>query len=82
MNLIERNPMFKNRKITVTVDKKNPDEAPTPEDLEIFEHRADIILHKFDKIVVKVMVGVCAYVLLDTFRQIAVNQNTYIPEEG
>lgn len=74
--------MFKNRKITVTVDKKNNDQTlDTPEDPMLFEHRADHLLRKFERIGTKVFVGVCVYVLLDTFRQVTVAQNTYPPEQ-
>lgn len=74
--------MFKNRAITVTVDKKNKDELQEqPEDPAIFEHKADHILRKLEKIGTKVFVGVCIYVILDTVRQVAVAQTIYPQEQ-
>lgn len=66
--------MFHNRKITVTVDKVDKPQLPLglPEDPEILEKKADMILHKLEKLGAKAFLGLCVYVVLDTHRQTAV----------
>lgn len=66
--------MFENRKLTVTVDKKDknaPDVIITPDD---FEEKLDLVLHKLEKFGRKLFVGVAAYVVLDTWRQVTVEK--------
>lgn len=65
--------MFKNRAITVKVDKV--DKHHTAEkscDDKTFEEKADIVLHILEGLGVKLFLGVCVYVILDTQRQVAV----------
>lgn len=75
--------MFKNRKLTVTVDKVRHD----PEDLndilvneELFEKKADAVLSRFEELGVKVFAGFCVYIILDTWRQVQVAKTMY-PQE-
>lgn len=65
--------MFKNRKITVTVDKKN--EGPDFEALDHHlscEEKAELFLRTFEKVGKKVFIGICIYVILDTHRKVSV----------
>lgn len=65
--------MFKNRKLTVTVDKKDKNIPPeTFESLAAFERKSEIILKKLEYVGVRVFFGVCFLVLLDTHRQVAI----------
>ena len=64
--------MFKNRKITVTVDKKNEDPYSEVIDSISFEEKTEVILKKLEQVGKKVFLGICIYVLLDTKRQVAV----------
>lgn len=74
--------MFKNRKITVTVDKKNAEEELMASDPESFEKKTTIVLHQIESIGKKVFVGICIYVILDTARKVAIEQSkTYYPDE-
>jgi hypothetical protein len=70
--------MFKDREFKVTMNKKNKEETPeTPEDIKAFETKVDIVLHKLERIGVGAFLGVCAYVLLDTFRQTSIEKIKY-----
>lgn len=74
--------MFKNRKITVTVDKKNTDQTPEePSDPKAFEKNAKVVLRHLESIGKKAFVGVCIYVLLDTYRQVKVAKATDRPDD-
>lgn len=65
--------MFKNRKITVTVDKKDKTDDPTEtKDPNAFEKKAEFVLRNLKSLGAKAFVGVCIYVLLDTYRQVEV----------
>lgn len=64
---------FKDRAITVTVDKKTVDQIPEPpKDPQELEKKADFVLTKLETLGTKVFVGICIYVILDTRRQVAV----------
>lgn len=65
--------MFKNREVRVKLHKIDKD-AQTPTDNKTFEKKVGIIFHQLESIGVKVFVGVCVYVLLDTYRQIEVEK--------
>lgn len=70
--------MFRNRKITVTVDKKDKDEnAEITHDPMAFQKKAAFVLHKLENTGAKVFVGFCVYILLDTYRQVKVAETIY-----
>lgn len=74
--------MFKNRKLTVTVDKKDKNIPPeTLETLAAFEKKSEIILKKLEYVGVRVFFGVCFLIILDTHRQVAIAKANR-PEEG
>jgi hypothetical protein len=74
--------MFKDRALTVTMDKKDKDQAPrNPTNPKEFEKKAEFVLHKLERIGKKVFIGVCAYVVLDTVRQVAVAKTIYQTDE-
>lgn len=65
--------MFKNRKLTVTVDKLDKDQAPQAhQDPKSFERKTEVILSAVNSLGAKMFLGVCVYILLDTHRQVAV----------
>lgn len=71
--------MFKNRKVTVRVEKatpKDPDEVRM--DIALWEDRialADLVARK---VIRTVFVGVCGYVVLDTCRQVLIANSKII----
>lgn len=71
--------MFKNRKLTVTVDKVRHD-PEDPHDIfvdeALFEKKADAVLSRLEEIGVKVFAGFCVYIILDTWRQVQVARAT------
>jgi hypothetical protein len=70
--------MFKNRAITVTVDKSHKDQnQETPKDPQDFEKKAEFVLNKLGVVGTKVFAGVCIYVLLDTHRKVAIMKAMY-----
>lgn len=71
--------MFKNRKLTVSVDKVNKKQTEMVSDEESFEKKAEYVLHKLEGFAVKAFIGLCIYVVLDTQRQVAVAK-TYNPK--
>lgn len=65
--------MFKNRKLTLTVDKKDKNIPPeTLESLMTFEKKTDIVLRKLEYVGVRVFFGACVLILLDTHRKVSV----------
>lgn len=67
--------MFKNRKMTVTLDKKDKNEELMEFDPEAFEKRVAIVLHHLESVGKKLFIGICVFVVLDTARQVAVEQS-------
>lgn len=65
--------MFKNKELRVTLDKKGTD-VPTIQDEKTFEQKVKVVFHHVERIGVKLFVGVCVYVLLDTIRQVEVEK--------
>jgi hypothetical protein len=65
--------MFKNREISVQLKKTpeggNQEPTNTTEDLD---EKADLILHKVERLLLKVGIGIGLYVVLDTGRKVAV----------
>ncbi len=67
--------MFKNRQITVKLDKKEKDQtSDNIKDPHVFERSVDIVAHKLEGLGAKMFLGVCVYILLDTHRQVAVEK--------
>lgn len=67
--------MFKDRKIEIGLVKKT--EVPTmgvinKNDDKKFEERVELVHIKVDKTIGKVMLGVGAYVILDTWRKVLI----------
>lgn len=58
------------RKLTVGFD--TPEPTDPDEDAARFERKVKIVTSVLEKVVIKVGMAVCAYVVLDTARQIAV----------
>ena len=67
--------MFEKRELRVKLDKvdKNPTSVG-PQDKDAFEKKAVIVRHQIEHVAVKMFVGVCVYVILDTARQLAVSR--------
>lgn len=67
--------MFRKKKALVVLRANQEDVVPgAPQDTVSFEQKVDIVLHKLEKVGVKVFAGVCIYIVLDTMRQVAVAQ--------
>ncbi len=65
--------MFKNRKITVTMDKKTKEEDQSTEaDPKAFEKKADIVVQRLEALGVQLFVGILIYTIFDTRRQVSV----------
>lgn len=66
--------MFKDRELTVKWNKKRKDmtTGDIPGEEDKFEKRADQVLFRIEDLGAKMFLGVCAYILLDTFRQVKV----------
>ena len=64
--------MFKNRSVTVKLDRPTKDTVNEPHDNRPIEVKVAKVLQTFEKVAVKAFVGVCIYVVLDTHRQVAV----------
>lgn len=73
--------MFKNRTLTVRMEKRNKDTDPDTPGTDDFDKRADAILIRLEDIGTKVFIGVCVYVLLDTYRQVKVANTIYHPNK-
>lgn len=66
--------MFKNRKITVTMDKVDKKQEPTDshEQERAFEEKVIFVTAAAKDVAKRVFIGVCIYVILDTHRQVSV----------
>lgn len=65
--------MFKNREISVQLKKTPTSESQEPTNTtEDLDEKADLVLHKVERLMVKVFIGIGLYVVLDTGRQVAV----------
>jgi len=72
--------MLKNREVTVRMKKATPDgEDETRMNIALWEDKlalADLVARKVLK---TVFIGVCGYVVLDTFRQVLIVRNMNPP---
>lgn len=67
--------MFKNREIRIKLNKTPEGGAQdSSETIKDLDERADLVLHKVERLMVKMFIGVALYVALDTGRQVAVAQ--------
>lgn len=69
--------MFKNRELKITVDKKGKGPQTDEEtiiDTKNWEAKTDYVLSKLQSIGTKMFLGVCAYIVLDTARQVTVEK--------
>lgn len=69
--------MLKNRELKITMDKKGKGQQTTEETIietKNWEDRTDYVLSKLQSIGTKVFLGVCAYIVLDTARQVTVEK--------
>lgn len=73
--------MFKNRTITVRMEKRNKDIDPDTPESDNFDQRADAMLFRLEDLGTKLFIGICAYVLLDTYRQVKVANTIYHPNK-
>lgn len=65
--------MFKGRSAKVTYLGKDKDgKIDVTSDVSRFEQKLDIVLDRVERIGVKVFVGICIFVALDTVRRVAV----------
>jgi len=68
--------MFKKHQLAVKVEKKNNDAPSYTIDPTSFSRKTAIVLDAIENVGKKVFLGVCIYVLLDTYRQVEVAKNT------
>lgn len=64
--------MLRNRAVLVKLSKDKDAAVEEHHDDRPIEEKTGAILRKFEKVGIKVFAGICVYVLLDTFRQVAV----------
>lgn len=65
--------MLRKRALQVQVVK--PDKTKTPETSEddiTFEQKTEFVLRKLESVGAKMFLGFCAYIVLDTHRQVAI----------
>lgn len=67
--------MFRNRKLTLKVEKANDEQ--TDGSRQHFEKKTQIVLHELEAVAVKIFIGICAYVVIDTVRQVTVAKTIY-----
>lgn len=73
MGLSKGTPMFKDREIRIKLNKTNESESQdSSETIKDFDERADSVMHRVERLMVGMFVGIGIYVLLDTGRQVAV----------
>ena len=66
--------MLRDREITVRMNRQNKgEEAPAEEGLS-FEEKADVVVKVLENIGTKLFAGLCLYILLDTRRQVMVEE--------
>jgi hypothetical protein len=65
--------LLENRKLSITVDRKEANsQPPSSNEMHVFEDKV-VFIEKIVKDTIKtIFVGVCAYVVLDTARQMMV----------
>lgn len=81
MRLMKGSVMFKKRAITVRLNKIEDEEVEvTPCRCKSFEKNADTIRKNLEGLGAKMFLGVCVYMILDTYRQVAVAKAVYHPE--
>lgn len=68
--------MFRNRELTVQMTKKR-DTEDEPTDDRAFGDRAGAILYVTERLATRVFVGVCAYLVLDTVRQVTIEKSKH-----
>jgi len=65
--------MLKGRAVTIKFEKPKPeDDSEIDEDKRSFEETADMYLSFFERVALRVAMGVAGYVLLDTYRRVKV----------
>jgi hypothetical protein len=64
--------MFRNRSITIKVNKEGDSTTTEAADDKSFENKTEVILRALEGIGAKMFLGVVVYVLLDTRRQVAI----------
>lgn len=65
-----------NRELRMKVIKPNKTELTGSE--ATFEDKAKVVVHILDGIALRAAAGLCAYMVLDTYRQILIARNTDI----
>ena len=64
--------LFRDRELIVRWSRKKDEPTGDNPGEDNFEKRADQILFRLEDLGAKMFLGVCAYILLDTFRQVRV----------
>lgn len=64
--------IISNRKITVTVDKKEPTEEDV--DPEQFQKNLVLMKHHIEDLGIKLLLGIGVYIFMDTCRQVKVEK--------
>ncbi len=74
--------MFKNREFTVRMNKadRNKDTNVTCDELTDFDEKVAAAMILTKTAARYIAVGVCGYVVLDTYRQVLIARNTNIPQ--
>lgn len=73
--------MLKKRAITVRLNKIEDEDAEHPCNCKSFEKKADTIRKELEGLGAKMFLGMCIYMILDTYRQVRVAQAVYHPEQ-
>lgn len=72
--------MFKKRALEVKVVKSDKNaKQETSEDTDCFKDKAEFVLRRLESTGSKMFLGMCVYILLDTYRQVQIAKNTNVP---
>lgn len=73
--------MFRKRAIKVSLEKQGKSDPVVKTDETTFEEKAAVVRHILGDVVGKVFIGVAAYVVLDTYRQVSIAKALRDPEK-
>lgn len=74
--------MFKKRELRVSLEKPEKQKTENPQTNELdFEDKVYIIADLTKRAAKTAFYGLCAYVVLDTWRQVQVAKNTQVPSQ-
>lgn len=68
-----------NRTLTVKMEKQKKEKNPDTPESDDFDDKADKMLFRIEDLGAKMFLGICAYILLDTYRQVKIAKAVHHP---